>query len=161
MLSCLFMISNKHFYHYALVGGATGHTVVGLCMYLSVCLSVGRISRRSQKTKRWKLQHKLKSIFAWKWIVRILVIRLCSWVIAWLLTSRSPAGDLVADVKTKLSTAGCLTASEFAFTSEQHGRSCVLELWRSFAYLAIYMAVAGDLEFSVDKNIHSWLPRSW
>ena len=29
---------------------------------------------------------------------------------------------LVADVKTKLSTAGCLTASEFAFTSEQHGR---------------------------------------
>ena len=37
-------------------------------------------------------------------------------------TSRSPAGDLVADVTTKLSIAGCLTASEFAFTSEQHGR---------------------------------------
>ena len=36
--------------------------------------------------------------------------------------SRSPAGDLVADIKTKLSIAGCLTASEFAFTSEQHGR---------------------------------------
>ena len=31
------------------------------------------------------------------------------------------AGDLVGDVKTKLSTAGCLTASEFVFTSEQHG----------------------------------------
>ena len=42
--------------------------------------------------------------------------------IAWLFTSRSPAGDLVADVTTKLSIAGCLTASEFAFTSEQHGR---------------------------------------
>ena len=36
--------------------------------------------------------------------------------------SRSPVGDLVADVKTKLSIAGCLTASESAFTSEQHGR---------------------------------------
>ena len=34
----------------------------------------------------------------------------------------TPAGDLVVDVKTKLSIAGCLTASEFAFTSEQHGR---------------------------------------
>ena len=32
------------------------------------------------------------------------------------------AGDLVVDVKTKLSTAGCLTASEFVFTSEQLGR---------------------------------------
>ena len=30
--------------------------------------------------------------------------------------------SIVADVKTKLYTAGCLTASEFAFTSEQHGR---------------------------------------
>ena len=39
-----------------------------------------------------------------------------------LLASRSPAGDLVVDVKTKMSIAGCLTASEFAFTSEQHGR---------------------------------------
>ena len=39
-----------------------------------------------------------------------------------LLTSRTPSGDLVADVKTKLSIAGCLTASEFGFTSEQHGR---------------------------------------
>ena len=29
-------------------------------------------------------------------------------------------GDLVGDVKTKLSTAGCLTASEFVFTSKQH-----------------------------------------
>ena len=37
---------------YASVGGATGHTVVVLCMYVSVCLSVGRISRRSLKTKR-------------------------------------------------------------------------------------------------------------
>ena len=48
--------------------------------------------------------------------------------------------DLVVDVKTNLSTAGCLTASEFAFTSEQHMtciRSCILELWRSFGYLAI------------------------
>ena len=36
--------------------------------------------------------------------------------------SLSPAGDLVADVKTKLSIAGCLTASEFAFTSEQYRR---------------------------------------
>ena len=30
------------------------------------------------------------------------------------------AGDLVGDVETKLSTAGCLTASELVFTSEQH-----------------------------------------
>ena len=28
----------------------------------------------------------------------------------------------VGDVETKLSTAGCLTASEFVFTSEQNGR---------------------------------------
>ena len=46
---------------YASVGGATGHTVVGLCMYLSV--------RRQDfllltKTKRCNVQHKLKSIFA-------------------------------------------------------------------------------------------------
>ena len=41
-------------YYYASVGGATGHTVVGLCICLCVCvcLSVGRISRRSLKTKR-------------------------------------------------------------------------------------------------------------
>ena len=32
------------------------------------------------------------------------------------------AGDLVGNIKTKLSTAGCLTASEFVFTSEQNGR---------------------------------------
>ena len=38
--------------HYASVGGATGHTVVVLCICVSVCLSVGRISRRSLKTKR-------------------------------------------------------------------------------------------------------------
>ena len=31
------------------------------------------------------------------------------------------AGDLFGDVKTKLSTVGCLKASEFVFTSEQHG----------------------------------------
>ena len=39
-------------YFYASVGGATGHTVVVLCMYVCTCLSVGRISRRSLKTKR-------------------------------------------------------------------------------------------------------------
>ena len=37
---------------YASVGGATGHTVVGLCICVCICLSVGRISRRSLKTKR-------------------------------------------------------------------------------------------------------------
>ena len=29
---------------------------------------------------------------------------------------------MLVDVKTKSSIAGCLTASEFAFTSEQHGK---------------------------------------
>ena len=57
------------------------HMVVGLyvCMYPSV----GRIYRRLLKTKRWNKQHKQKSIFARKWIARILVIKLCSWVMAW------------------------------------------------------------------------------
>ena len=128
--------------YYASVGGATRHTVVRLCMYVCMYLSVmsvwsvSRISRRSLKTKRWNLQHNLKSIFAWKWIVRILVIRLCSWVIAWLLTSRSPAGDLVADVTTKLSIAGCLTASEFAFTIRTRTADLYMKL-RSSSYWRI------------------------
>ena len=50
------MFTFTSYYYYASVGGATGHTVVGLCMhvcmYVSISLSVGRISRRSQKTKR-------------------------------------------------------------------------------------------------------------
>ena len=54
-----------------------------VCMYVSICLSVGRISRPSLKTKRWNKLHKLKSIFAQKWIVRIFIIKLCSWATAW------------------------------------------------------------------------------
>ena len=45
-----------HEHYYTSVGGATGDTVVVLCMYVcicvSVCLSVGRISRCSLKSKR-------------------------------------------------------------------------------------------------------------
>ena len=75
-----------------------------------------------------------------------------------MLTSRSPAGDLVVDVKTKMSIAGCLTASEFAFTSEQHGRLVYEAAFSSYGVALLTsrsMAVAGDLEFSVDKTIHS------
>ena len=52
-------------------------------------------------------------------------------------------GDLVGDVKTKLSTAGCLTASEFRADSSY---AVTLPTSRS-------MAVACDLEFSVDKTM--------
>ena len=41
--------------NYASVGGATGHTYVrpgSRFVYVCICLSVGRISRRSLKTKR-------------------------------------------------------------------------------------------------------------
>ena len=41
-----------YYYYYASVGGASRHTVVRSCIRLSVCLSVGRISRRSLYTKR-------------------------------------------------------------------------------------------------------------
>ena len=71
---------------YASVGGATeayGSRFVYVCISLSAGLSVGRISRCSLKTKHWNKQHKQKSIFARKWIARILVIKLCSWVMAW------------------------------------------------------------------------------
>ena len=47
------------------MGGATGHTVVGLCMY-GECLSVGRISRRSLKTKRCKRATQAKVEFCSK-----------------------------------------------------------------------------------------------
>ena len=68
------------------------------------------------------------------------------------------AGDLVGDVKTELSTAGCLTVSEFVFTSEQHGRLVCEAAFSSYGVTLLTsrsMAVAGDLEFSVDKTIHS------
>ena len=77
-----------------------------------------------------------------------------------MLTSRSPAGDLVVDVKTKLSIAGCLTASEFVFTSEQHGRLVCEAAFSSYGVALLTsrpMAVAGNLEFSVDKTIYPQL----
>ena len=54
--------------------------------------------------------------------------------------------------------AGCLTASEFAFTSEQHGRLVYEAAFSSYGVALLTsrsIAVAGDLEFSVDKTIHS------
>ena len=69
------------------------------------------------------------------------------------------AGDLVGDVKTKLSTAGCLTASEFVFfTSEQHDRLVYEAAFSSYGVTLLTsrsMAIAGNLESSVDKTIHS------
>ena len=68
------------------------------------------------------------------------------------------ACDLVGDVKTKLSTTGCLTANEFVFTSEQHGRFVYEAAFSSYGVTLVTsrsMAIAGDLEFSVDKTIHS------
>ena len=122
------------------MGRATGHIVVGLCicvcMFVCICLSVGRISRRSLKSvTQAKVDICLKmncKDFGYKGLF------VSYGVIAYL----AIAGDLVSDVKTKLSTAGCLTASEFVFTSEQHGRlvyeaACILELWHNFAYLVI------------------------
>ena len=50
--SWYYITAAASWYYYASVGGATRHTVVRLCMCVSVCLSVGRISRRSLKTKR-------------------------------------------------------------------------------------------------------------
>ena len=72
----------------------------------------------------------------------------------------SIAGDLVGDVKTKLSTAGCLTASEFVFyfTSEQHGRLVYEAALSSYGVTLLTsrsMAIAGNLEFSIDKTVHS------
>ena len=58
-----------------------------------------------------------------------------------------------------MSTAGCLTASEFVFfTSEQHGGLVYEAAFSSYGVTLLTsrsMAVAGDLEFSVDKTIHS------
>ena len=48
-------------YYYALVGRATGHTVVGLCICLCVYLSV---CRQDLSLLAKNVQHKLKSIFA-------------------------------------------------------------------------------------------------
>ena len=59
-------------YAYASVHMRRRHTVVGLCIvcvcaysvYLCICMSVTRISRRWLKTKHWQMQHRHSAIIS-------------------------------------------------------------------------------------------------
>ena len=70
------------------------HTVVRLCMYVCVCPSVGKISRRSLNTKRWNKQHRQISTLPRIWIVDFLFCYSVRELWHDLLTLIAVAGDL-------------------------------------------------------------------